>query len=186
MAEKILKIYSDAYSCNAGTERKLSGYTFIVVNSKNKIIHTGQESFRSTNNFAELMGIAMGLEYIDSNKEKFNRIYTEIDLYSDSEYVIKGINERLSRWKQCNWTTSEGKEIKNKELWMYIDIMINNLKEEINPILIFKWIRGHTTGGKSVSIEENPNTYFQELCDSECTKLKNKTVKYMKEKGWIQ
>lgn len=78
----------------------------------------------TTNNRMELLGVIEGLRAL---KEP-----CEVDVISDSSYVVKGINEWLS-----NWIKKDFKKVKNPDLWRdYIEV---SKPHKINAI----WVRGH-------------------------------------------
>ena len=60
----------------------------------------------------------------------------EVTLYTDSEYVVNGINKGWAKsWSRNNWRISDGKEAKNADLWA----KLLNLTEKHN--IDFVWIR---------------------------------------------
>jgi ribonuclease HI len=67
----------------------------------------------TTNNRMELMGVIRGLEVM--------RLPLIVDLYSDSQYVLKGLEQWMAGWKRGGWRTADGKPVKNKELWVQLD-----------------------------------------------------------------
>lgn len=78
----------------------------------------------TTNNRMELLGAIEGLKAL--------REPCEVDIISDSSYVVKGINEWLS-----GWIKREFKKVKNPDLWMqYIEVSKIHV---VNAI----WVRGH-------------------------------------------
>ncbi len=84
---------------------------------------SGSEA-HTTNNRMELKGVIEGLKAL---KEP-----CEVDIVSDSSYVVKGINEWLK-----NWIKRDFKKVKNPDLWReYIDAAKGH---KINAI----WVRGH-------------------------------------------
>lgn len=61
-----------------------------------------------------------------------------ITLYTDSKYVMNGINEWLPNWKRNNWKTSNKKnDVKNVDLWTKLDELIK--PHEIRWV----WVKGH-------------------------------------------
>lgn len=60
----------------------------------------------------------------------------QVTLYTDSEYLKKGITEWLPNWKQRNWKRKGG-ALANVDLWMALDEEIGN--HEIH----WRWVRGH-------------------------------------------
>ena len=64
----------------------------------------------------------------------------EVDLYSDSAYVVNGFNQGwIYNWKKNNWKTSSKEPVKNKEIW---EELYNLTKiHKVN----FKKVKGHST-----------------------------------------
>ncbi len=61
----------------------------------------------------------------------------QVDFYTDSEYLKRGITEWLVGWKARGWRTSGKKAVKNQDLW-------RSLEAAIQPHQIeWHWIRGH-------------------------------------------
>lgn len=164
---KKLRIYCDAGSYNNGHKDKdkpmYGSYGCVIVAEDNRIIYTFADWFDEiTNNQGELFGFIKGYtEFLKryKSKEKY-----QIEVISDSQYLINGINKYLPGWKKKRWRNSTGDEVKNKNMWLIIDKL---LVCEPNIELTFTWQRGHK--GKSVSLEENPNIYFNEMVDSLAT-----------------
>lgn len=66
---------------------------------------------------------------------------TEIVLYTDSTYVIRGITQWVWGWRKRGWKNAEGNEVSNKDLWEELSRQVARLK----PIEIqWKYVRGHT------------------------------------------
>ena len=61
-----------------------------------------------------------------------------VDLYTDSKYVIQGINDWIEGWKAKNWKTANKKPVKNVDLWKQLDTL--NQKFSVNWI----WVKGHS------------------------------------------
>lgn len=72
--------------------------------------------------------------------EAVSRIPLGMDatIYSDSQYVVKGINEWLQGWKQKGWRTSSG-PVANQDLWEQLD----RLAQKRQGALTWTWVRGH-------------------------------------------
>jgi ribonuclease HI len=62
----------------------------------------------------------------------------EIILYTDSKYVLKGIEEWIHNWKKRGWKGSNKKSVKNIELWKELD----ELRDEHN--IKWNWVKGHS------------------------------------------
>lgn len=83
----------------------------------------------TTNNRMELTAVIEGLSALTSP--------SIVELYSDSQYVLKGLNEWLAQWKARGWKTAGKKPVKNRELWERLDEL--STRHEVR----FHWIRGH-------------------------------------------
>ncbi len=83
----------------------------------------------TTNNRMELMAAIAALEAL---KEP-----VEVDLYTDSEYLKKGITEWLPQWKARGWKTAAKKPVKNADLW-------RRLEAAMAPHRVrWHWVKGH-------------------------------------------
>ena len=63
---------------------------------------------------------------------------SKINLYTDSKYVKEGITSWINGWKKNNWTNSNKKDVKNKDLWIELDI----LSQKHN--ITWNWVKGHS------------------------------------------
>ena len=93
---------------------------------REKTLSGGEED--TTNNRMELRA---ALEALRALKEP-----CRVTLFTDSEYLKKGITEWLSNWKRRNWRRKGGK-LANVDLWMELDVEIE--RHEIH----WRWVRGH-------------------------------------------
>jgi len=104
-----------------------SGWATIVMNSE-KVREYSGFSERSTNNQMEMYAVlyAMNFALLNLNKEDID--LDQIEIYSDSQYVVKGCNEWIFGWVKNNWKNSQKKEVLNKDLWLQLWKAINDLK----------------------------------------------------------
>jgi len=84
----------------------------------------------TTNNRMELLAAIRALESLKRPCHVF--------LYTDSQYVQKGVNEWLASWKERNWRTAAKKAVKNEDLWRTLDQLIQEHDIE------WCWVRGHS------------------------------------------
>ncbi|SFR46113.1 ribonuclease HI [Marinobacter daqiaonensis] len=84
----------------------------------------------TTNNRMELMAAIQGLRAL-------NRA-CDVDLYTDSQYVRKGITEWLTGWKLNGWKTAARKPVKNEDLWRLLD------QEVSRHTVRWHWVKGHS------------------------------------------
>jgi len=118
---KKIEIFTDG-SClgNPGS----GGWCAILRYKDNEKILKGGES-DTTNNRMELLAVIKALSAL---KEP-----CEIELFSDSTYVLKGLNEWLD-----NWIKKDFKKVKNVDLWKEYIKVSKNHKIHIN------WVKGHS------------------------------------------
>lgn len=84
----------------------------------------------TTNNRMELMAAIKALEELSRD--------CQVDLYTDSEYVRRGITEWLPQWKARNWKTAARKPVKNVDLWQRLDAIARSHQVE------WHWVKGHS------------------------------------------
>ncbi len=63
---------------------------------------------------------------------------SQIDLHTDSKYVLQGITEWLQNWKRRGWKTAGNRAVKNEDLWRRLDALIQ--QHDIQWI----WVKGHS------------------------------------------
>ena len=121
-----ISIYTDgACSGNPG----LGGWGAVIIKSEKDIIYLNGGSAITTNNQMELTAAIKALEYF--NKKMI------ISIFTDSKYVMNGIQTWLPGWKRNNWKTSSKKPVKNKELWKQLDELCKQHRVDWN------WVKGH-------------------------------------------
>ena len=85
---------------------------------------------KTTNNRMELMAAIIGLEALNRP--------CEVDLYSDSQYLVKAFNDHwIDGWLKNNWKNSQKKAVKNVDLWKRL------LKAKEMHKVSFHWVKGH-------------------------------------------
>lgn len=94
----------------------------------------------TTNNKMELSGVIQGLKglidkWID---EGISGRENPVFVFSDSKYVVEGVEKWIIGWKSRGWKKADGKDPENLLLWKELD----QLKSYFNRIH-FQWIKGH-------------------------------------------
>lgn len=85
---------------------------------------------QTTNNRMELLAAIQALKEL---KQSCN-----IELYTDSQYVQKGITIWIRGWKKRNWKTASKEPVKNSDLWRELD------KESERHVVTWHWVKGHS------------------------------------------
>jgi ribonuclease HI len=125
MSDDVVEIYSDgacrgnpgpggwgALLRSRGTEKELWG---------------GEAD--TTNNRMELTAVIRALEALKRP--------SRVRLYTDSQYVQKGISQWIRQWKRRGWRTADRKPVKNIDLWQRLDELAAVHEVE------WHWVRGH-------------------------------------------
>jgi len=123
---KKVEIFTDgACSGNPGP----GGYGVILnFNGIEKELSQGYK--KTTNNRMELLAIIVGLETL---KEP-----CEVDLYSDSRYIVDAITKGWAvRWQKNRWMRNKKDPAKNVDLWQRLLPLLD--KHKVN----FNWVKGH-------------------------------------------
>jgi len=99
----------------------------LMYGDKSKEIFGGEHN--TTNNRMELMAAIKSLSALTR--------HCDVTLYTDSQYVRKGISEWIENWKKRNWKTAAKKPVKNSDLWQQLDQQVerHNVK--------WVWVKGH-------------------------------------------
>jgi ribonuclease HI len=104
------------------------GWAALLRNGVNeKEIHGGEPE--TTNNRMELTAV---IEALRALKQP-----CEVDLYSDSKYVIDGITQWIHGWKKRGWKNASKDPVKNQDLWQMLD------QEALRHKIRWHWVRGH-------------------------------------------
>ena len=62
----------------------------------------------------------------------------QVNLTTDSKYVMQGITSWIDNWKKNNWKNAAKKNVKNKDLWIELDHLVTNHEIKWN------WVIGHS------------------------------------------
>ncbi|MEK8084983.1 ribonuclease HI [Aquabacterium sp. A3] len=84
---------------------------------------------QTTNNRMELTAVIEGLASLKRP--------CDITIYTDSEYVRKGITEWLASWKRRGWKTADNKPVKNVDLWQRLETLAAAHQ------VTWRWVKGH-------------------------------------------
>ncbi len=122
---KKVEIFTDgACSGNPG----LGGWGAVLrYKEVEKEISGAQEA--TTNNRMELTAVINALKLL--------KTACEADIYTDSQYVMKGATEWLNGWVKNSWRTADKKPVKNSDLWQEI----YHLNKQ--HVLHWHWVKGH-------------------------------------------
>jgi ribonuclease HI len=121
----VIEIYTDG-ACR-GNPGPGGWAALLKSGAHEKEISGAQE--HTTNNRMELMAVIRALEVL--KRPVRARVYT------DSQYVRRGISEWLPQWKARGWRTAGRKPVKNQDLWQRLDQLAAGHEIE------WHWVPGH-------------------------------------------
>lgn len=102
----------------------------------------------TTNNRMELMAAISGLKALTQ--------ICQVELYTDSTYVLKGMTEWLEGWKKKGWKTAAKKPVKNADLWQLLDQQCE--RHQVN----WHWVKGHSGDAGNEKADELANRAIDE------------------------
>jgi ribonuclease HI len=94
---------------------------------KEKELYGGEAG--TTNNRMELTAVIRALEALKQP--------SRVRVYTDSQYVQKGISEWIHSWKRRGWKTADKKDVKNADLWRELDALA-----ALHDVA-WHWVKGH-------------------------------------------
>ena len=103
----------------------------------------------TTNNRMELTAVIEGLSALTQP--------CQVELSSDSTYVLKGIQEWMPNWKKRGWKTAAKKPVKNVDLGQTLDAVIGEHKID------WRWVKGHSGHRENEIADQLANQGIDEL-----------------------
>jgi ribonuclease HI len=106
----------------------------------------------TTNNRMELTAAIEGLKRLKES--------CSVEIITDSEYLKNGITSWIHGWKRKNWKSSDGKPVKNQDLWMALDELVAAHQTQ------WKWTKGHASHQDNIRCDELANRAAREQISS--------------------
>ncbi|MDR0312923.1 MAG: ribonuclease HI [Treponema sp.] len=133
------------------------GWAYVIVDAKAFVIslkledalgyiieeNCGAEA-NTTNNRMELQAVINALEAVKA----MNKDRVPLEVFTDSQYVQKGMSQWILDWKNRGWRTSGKDPVKNQDLWQHLDALASGFS------ITWRWVKGHA------------GNVFNERCDS--------------------
>ncbi len=145
MNAKNLEIYTDG-ACR-GNPGPGGWGALLLYGDKQKEMFGGEQ--HTTNNRMELLAAINALKTLKRP--------CELTLYTDSQYVRKGITEWIEGWKKRNWRTAAKKPVKNDDLWRMLDEQVN--RHQVKWV----WVKGHAGNEGNEAADQLANRGIDEL-----------------------
>jgi len=142
---KKVRIFTDgACKGNPGP----GGYGCVIQDNGAVVELKGGEK-KTTNNIMELTAAIVALQHFDQPRD--------IELTSDSQYLVKGMTQWLTGWIAKNWQTASRQPVKNRGLWQELH-RLNRLHR-----VSWHWIRGHNGHSENERADWLANQAIAEL-----------------------
>lgn len=106
----------------------------------------------TTNNRMELQAVIEGLSALKRR--------SRVKVYTDSQYVQKGISEWIHDWKRRGWRTAAKAPVKNADLWRALDEVAGGHDVE------WHWVKGHAGHPENERADALANKGVEELADA--------------------
>jgi len=144
----VIEIYTDgACRGNPGP----GGWAALLRSGEHEREISGAELL-TTNNRMELTAVIRALESLEPR--------SEAAVYTDSQYVQKGISEWLPSWKRRGWRTADKKPVKNVDLWQRLE------RAAAAHRVGWHWIKGHAGHPENERADALANRGAEELTPS--------------------
>jgi ribonuclease HI len=142
---KHVVIFTDG-ACRGNPGR--GGWAALLRYGKHEKAIFGAES-HTTNNRMELMAAIQALHVLKQS--------CKIELYTDSQYLKKGITEWISVWKKKNWKTAAKKPVKNADLWEELEKLASK------HTMHWHWVKAHNGHLENETVDRLANQAIDKL-----------------------
>ena len=111
------------------------GYGCVIVNQQlDEIVELGGNKIKTTNNEMELSAVISALSH-----SVFNTM--DVDIFTDSSYVINGITKWVFGWQKNGWKTQAKEDVANKALWQSLASLVK--ERELHSKVRWNYAPGH-------------------------------------------
>lgn len=152
--------------------KNVGSFGVAMYDESNKLVlEYSKASSNTSNNREELKGLITVMYLIKKNN------LTNVDVYLDSEYSLKGIfgtiykqhgvvyngKPWIENWKKNNWKNSAKKPVENKDLWEMLDAIFNEVS--LTCDITAYHVRGHNKDVEVTDERNDRNNYVDYLCN---------------------
>lgn len=143
----VLDIYTDgACRGNPGP----GGWGAVLLSPPHRKEISGHAT-ETTNNRMELMAVIGALEALKRP--------VKANIYTDSQYVRRGITQWLAQWKARQWRTADRKPVKNQDLWQQLEAAATPHQ------LQWHWVPGHAGVPENERCDELANAAIDRMLE---------------------
>lgn len=107
----------------------VGGWAAVLLFGQGKQVELKGRAERSTNNRMELTAAVKALASLEAAHK--------VTLYTDSQYLRRGITEWLEQWQRAGWMTAANNPVQNQDLWQALTREIQRHRVD------WHWVKGH-------------------------------------------
>jgi ribonuclease HI len=148
-SNNVVTVYTDG-ACK-GNPGPGGWAALLIYRGKKKVISGGCTI--TTNNRMEMSAAIKALETL--------RRPCHVQIFCDSQYLMKGITQWLKNWKKNGWRTSENKQVKNEDLWRSLDKACS--KHQVS----WNWVKGHSGHPENETVDGLARKAIARILESE-------------------
>lgn len=144
-----ITIYCDG-ACrgnNLSIDQRVGAYAYKLTYGEH-IKFGGQAEKNTTNNIMELKSVIEALKALKPSAKEMN-----IEIYSDSNYVVSGLNSWWDGWVRKNFSG-----VKNLELWQELRALFDSF-----PHISINWVKGHAGNSGNEDVDKYCNKLMDEV-----------------------
>ncbi len=151
---EIKAIYTDgACSGNPGP----GGWGTVIYFVDGSVHEMGGYEPGTTNNRMEMQAAIAALQFLQQHTYD-----NDIQLNTDSKYLIQGITQWMRGWKRKGWKTAAGKAVLNKDLWLTLDELAQSLKTDQSIDIDWQYVKGHAGNVGNERCDEIARSFSQQ------------------------
>lgn len=143
--KNIVEIYTDG-ACSGNPGRGGWG-ALLRYGHTEKQLYGGEQN--TTNNRMEMTAAIEALSVLKRP--------CKVKLWTDSQYLRKGVTEWLANWIKQNWRTAAKKPVKNQDLWEKLVLVMNSHEIE------WHWVKGHSGHPENELADELANRGMEQI-----------------------
>lgn len=163
-SEGFVHVYTDG-SCENNGKRNAAAGLGVYFGEDHQLNVAEPVTGRPTNNAGEIQAAIRAIRDAQSHEVK------RLNIFTDSQFVIKSVCTWIPNWKRKDWKLSTGKKVVNHKNFQELDALI----EDGNMLIKWSYIRAHKG--------YDGNEKADELAKMGATKYRNKTEKVEKASG---
>ena len=128
------------------------GWGALMISGDRRRELSGSEP-ETTNNRMELLAAIEALTAL-------RRPDTAVALYTDSQYLRKGVLEWMANWKRNGWRTASKQPVKNRDLWERLDLLLGQHRID------WHWVKGHAGDPGNERADALANEAIDQMLDN--------------------